>query len=38
MGLGIVKSMLEAHGGRIALLPSTAGATFELTVPLLRSP
>jgi signal transduction histidine kinase len=38
MGLGIVRSMLEAHGGRIALLPSPAGATFELIVPLLPSP
>src|SRR5690606_22984259 len=26
MGLGIARSMLEAHGGRIILLPSTAGA------------
>jgi signal transduction histidine kinase len=38
MGLQIVKSMLEAHGGRIALLPSEAGACFELMVPLLPSP
>jgi signal transduction histidine kinase len=38
MGLQIVKSMLEAHGGRIALLPSEAGASFELIVPLLPTP
>jgi two-component system OmpR family sensor kinase len=38
MGLGIVQSMLEAHGGRIALLPSPAGASFELVVPLLPMP
>lgn len=38
MGLQIVRSMLEAHGGRIALLPSEQGATFELIVPLLPTP
>jgi signal transduction histidine kinase len=38
MGLQIVKSMLEAHGGRIALLPSDAGARFELVVPILPTP
>jgi len=38
MGLGIAKSMLEAHGGRIALLPSDRGASFELVVPLLPMP
>jgi signal transduction histidine kinase len=38
MGLGIAKSMLEAHGGRIALLPAERGASFELIVPLLPSP
>ena len=38
MGLGIAKSMLEAHGGRIALVASDTGATFELIVPLLPSP
>jgi two-component system, OmpR family, sensor kinase len=37
MGLQIARSMLEAHGGRIALLPSEAGASFELIVPLLRA-
>lgn len=34
MGLQIVRSMLHAHGGTIALLPSTSGATFEVRVPL----
>ena len=38
MGLGIAKSMLEAHGGRISLLPAERGASFELIVPLLPSP
>lgn len=35
MGLQIVRSMLEAHGGRITLAPSERGAAFELLVPLL---
>lgn len=34
MGLQIVRSMLAAHGGTIALLPSETGAVFELKVPL----
>jgi signal transduction histidine kinase len=34
MGLQIVRSMLAAHGGTIALLPSETGAVFELRVPL----
>ena len=34
MGLQIVRSMLSAHGGTIRLLPSEAGASFELQVPL----
>lgn len=34
MGLQIVRSMLTAHGGAIALLPSETGAAFELRVPL----
>jgi len=33
MGLQIVRSMLGAHGGTIRLLPSDAGASFELRVP-----
>jgi signal transduction histidine kinase len=34
MGLGIVKAMLEAHGGTILLTPSSQGASFAITVPL----
>ncbi len=34
MGLQIVRAMLAAHGGTIALLPSTTGAVFEIRVPL----
>jgi signal transduction histidine kinase len=34
MGLQIVRSMLQAHGGTIELLPSTSGAAFELRIPL----
>jgi signal transduction histidine kinase len=34
MGLQIVRSMLQAHGGTIALVPSETGATFEIRVPL----
>ena len=34
MGLQIVRSMLAAHGGTIALLPTETGAAFELQVPL----
>src|SRR6185369_11907392 len=30
MGLQIVRSMLAAHGGTIRLLPSEAGASFEI--------
>ena len=33
-GLQIVRSMLAAHGGAIQLLPSDAGAVFEIRVPL----
>lgn len=36
MGLQIVRSMLAAHGGTIRLLPSDAGAVFEIRVPLAR--
>jgi two-component system OmpR family sensor kinase len=38
MGLQIVRSMVEAHGGRIQLLGAPSGATFELIVPLLPTP
>ncbi len=34
MGLQIVRSMLAAHGGVIALKPSASGAVFEVRVPL----
>lgn len=34
MGLQIVRSMLAAHGGSIALKPSERGASFELVLPL----
>jgi two-component system OmpR family sensor kinase len=33
MGLQIVRSMLAAHGGTIMLVPTDAGATFEIRVP-----
>jgi two-component system OmpR family sensor kinase len=33
MGLVIVPSMLQAHGGSIALVPSEGGAAFEIRVP-----
>lgn len=34
MGLGIARSMLQAHGGSIELARSECGASFELLVPL----
>jgi signal transduction histidine kinase len=35
MGLGIARSMLEAHGGSISLAESTtSGAAFTITIPL----
>ncbi len=34
MGLGIVKAMLEAHGGTILLGPSSHGACFIISLPL----
>ena len=36
MGLGIVRALLRAHGGDIALADSTAGATFVLTLPVAQ--
>lgn len=33
MGLGIVRAMLRAHGGDIALMDSDSGAAFEITLP-----
>ena len=35
MGLGIVRSLLLAHGGGIELVPSQAGARFRIVVPLV---
>lgn len=35
MGLDIVRSMLQAHGASIALVPSESGAVFEIAVPRL---
>ncbi len=34
MGLGIVKALLEAHGGTISFVPSDSGTKFLLTLPL----
>ncbi|HHI82344.1 MAG TPA: ATP-binding protein, partial [Rhizobiales bacterium] len=34
LGLGIVRSIAEAHGGAIRVMESTKGALFELTLPL----
>ncbi len=36
MGLGIVQSLLLAHEGEISLLPSTSGARFKITIPVVR--
>jgi signal transduction histidine kinase len=33
MGLGIVRALLRAHGGDIALEPSDRGASFLITLP-----
>ena len=33
LGLSIVKNIVEAHGGAIALVPSTSGTTFRITLP-----
>lgn len=38
MGLQIVRSMVEAHGGRITLLEPEHGAAFELMLPRLLAP
>lgn len=35
MGLDIARSMLQTHGGSIALVASDSGAAFEVTVPVL---
>lgn len=34
MGLQIVRSMLAAHGGSVALIPSDTGAAFEIRLPI----
>ena len=36
LGLAIVRSLLDAAGGEIALVPTDRGATFALTLPLAR--
>ena len=33
LGLSIVRSLLQAHGGRIALAPATKGTCFEVRLP-----
>jgi signal transduction histidine kinase len=38
MGLQIVRAMLTAHGGSIALLPTESGTAFEVIVPLAVQP
>jgi two-component system OmpR family sensor kinase len=35
MGLGIVRTMLSAHGGSISLAESTSGAAFEIVIPIV---
>ncbi len=34
LGLGIVQSLVEAHGGSVEILPAEIGATFKVTLPL----
>jgi signal transduction histidine kinase len=36
LGLPIARSLIEAHGGRITLLPSPAGAVFEVQLPAMN--
>ncbi|MGH8517929.1 MAG: ATP-binding protein, partial [Panacagrimonas sp.] len=33
LGLSIVRSLLQAHGGRIALIPAQKGTCFEIRLP-----
>lgn len=33
LGLALCRKLVEAHGGRIALAPSDAGARFEISLP-----
>ncbi len=35
LGLGIVKSLVEAHGGKISLADSKTGARFKVSLPLI---
>jgi len=37
LGLSVVKALLEAHGGRIDLLPASAGAHFAIRLPLVHT-
>lgn len=37
MGLGIVRSMLQAHNGSISLADAPAGAAFDIVAPVLRT-
>jgi PAS domain S-box-containing protein len=34
MGLSISHSIIESHGGRLGMVPSSAGALFEFTLPI----
>jgi two-component system sensor histidine kinase ChvG len=36
LGLSLVKAVAEAHGGRVAVLASESGATFEVRLPRLK--
>lgn len=36
VGLSFSQGLVEAHGGRLALVPSTRGATFRATLPIER--
>lgn len=38
MGLGIVQSILQAHGGSIRLVPTQSGAAFEVRLPAQSDP
>ena len=33
MGLSISHSIIESHGGRLGIVPSSTGALFEFTLP-----
>jgi len=36
LGLAIVRALIAAHGGTIALVPSTRGAAFQIELPVRR--